>query len=113
MCVNPWVVGADRHDRQIDRLRSPGLPERMRHSGVAAEQHTPVSRLDDIAVEAAIRIRSHARSPMLHFEGSHVRLADLDVFSPRKFAHSAVPLVSNQIACSQGGYDLRVPMLER
>ena len=59
--MNPGIVSADRHDRQIDGTGSAQLRKQIAQRGVAAENDATVISLENVAVVTAI---SGAREPL-------------------------------------------------
>ena len=69
--VNPRVVRADRHQRQIDRLvasrqRGEGVCVR----GVAAKENGVCAALQEVAVVSAMGVADGARAPVLDRDGA-------------------------------------------
>jgi hypothetical protein len=104
--MNPGIVSADRHDRQIDGTEGAQLRKRIAKRGVTAKNDAMVVSLENVAVVAAIGIAPLARAPMFYAECSNVDLAGdsryrLNLF-PMQFAHVAKPLPTQQITCLPG-----------
>ena len=62
--MNPGIVSADRHDRQIDGTGSAQLRKRIAQRGVAAEKDATVISLENVAVVTAIGVARGPRAPM-------------------------------------------------
>ena len=56
--MNPGIVSADRHDRQIDGTGNAQLRKQIAQRGVAAENDATVISLENVAVVTAIGIRA-------------------------------------------------------
>ena len=101
--MNPGIVSADRHDRQIEGTGRAQLRKRIAQSGVAAEKNATVISLKNVAIVTAIAVAPQPRAPMFYAErgdvdlagGSYYRLS----FFPTQFAHVAEPLPTKQITC--------------
>ena len=94
--MNPWVVSADRHDRDIDRFVSSQLCETLGHCRVAGENEPAAPGtvgLDQIAIVAAVHIALFPRAPVFHRESSYVDLAGSSsydfAFAPIEFGDVA------------------------
>src|SRR5579863_362175 len=105
VCMNPRVVGADGHDRQIHRLRRSNLAKQIRIRGVAAKDDPVAAAFDQISVVSAMHIRLHTRAPVLYFQSTHSRRSRLDRFVPSQFVNRPVALCSQKIAGAGGGND--------
>jgi hypothetical protein len=100
--MNPRIVGADGHDREIDRLSQ--LCETVRHRGVASKKNAPSVSLHDVAIVAAIIITLFSRAPV-----SYVKSANSNVayglarsvqdfrFTPAKFCYLPETCPSYQV----------------
>ena len=73
--MNPGIVSADRHDRQIDGTGSAQLRKRIAQRGVAAENDATIISLENVAVVTAIGIAPFPRAPMFYPERDDVDLA--------------------------------------
>ena len=73
--MNPGIVSADRHDRQIDGTASAQLRKRIAQRGVARKKDATVISLENVAVVAAIGIAPLPRAPMFYAERGDVDLA--------------------------------------
>ena len=73
--MNPGIVSADRHDRQIDGTGSAQLRKRIAQRGVAAEKDATVISLENVAVVTPIGIAPRPRAPMSYAERGDVDLA--------------------------------------
>ena len=91
--MNPGIVSADRHDRQIDGTGSAQLRKRIASRGVAAENDATVISLENVAVVSAIGIALLPRAPMFYAERDDVDLAGERCyrlsFFPTQFARVA------------------------
>ena len=73
--MNPGIVSADRHDRQIDGAESAQLRKRIAQRGVAAENDATVISLENVAVVTAIGVALLPRALMFDPERDDVDLA--------------------------------------
>jgi hypothetical protein len=105
MRMNPGIVSADRHDRQIDGPASAQLCKRIAQRGVSAKNDATVISLENVAVITAIGIAPLPRAPMFDAECDDVDLAGGRCyrlyFVPTQFAHVAEPCPTKQITCPQ------------
>src|ERR1700730_17590957 len=72
--MNPGIVSADRHDRQIDGARSAHVRKRIAQRGVAAENNATVISFKNVAVVTAIGVALRPRAPMFYAERDDVDL---------------------------------------
>src|SRR3984893_16077887 len=104
--INPGIVSADRHDRQIDGTGSAQLRKRIAQRGVAAEKDTTVISLENVAVVTAIGVAPLPCAPMFYAERDDVDLAGESCyrlyFFPTQFAHVAEARPTKQITCPPG-----------
>jgi hypothetical protein len=102
--MNPGIVSADRHDRQIDGTASAQLRERIAQRGVATEKHTTVVSLENVAVVTAKGVAPRPCAPMFYSERDDFDLAGGSCyglsFVPTQFAHVAEPRPTKQTTCS-------------
>ena len=100
--MNPGIVSADRHDRQIDGTESAQLRKRIAQRSVAGENDATIISLENVAVVTAISITPLARAPMFYTERGDVDLARERcyrlTFLPMQFAHFVEALPTQQIA---------------
>src|ERR1700726_4179113 len=73
--MNPGIVSADRHDRQIDRTGSAQLLKRIAQRGVARKKDATVISFENVAVVTAIDVALLPRAPMFDAERGDVDLA--------------------------------------
>ena len=73
--MNPGIVSADRHDRQIDGTESAQLRKRIAQRSVARKKEATVISLDNVAVVTAIDVALLPRAPMFDAERGDVDLA--------------------------------------
>src|SRR5580704_9296044 len=73
--MNPGIVSADRHDRQIDGTGSAQLRKRIAQRGVARKNDATVISLENVAVVTAIDVALLPRAPMFDAERGDVDLA--------------------------------------
>src|SRR5580700_6094613 len=73
--MNPGIVSADRHDRQIDGTGSAQLLKRIAQRGVARKKDAAVISLENVAVVTAIGVALLPRAPMFDAERGDVDLA--------------------------------------
>jgi hypothetical protein len=73
--MNPGIVSADRHNRQIDGTGSAQLRKRIAQRGVARKKDAAVISLENVAVVTAIDVALLPRAPMLDAERGDVDLA--------------------------------------
>ena len=62
--MNPGIVSADRHDRQIDGTGRAQLRKRIAQRGVAAEKDATVISFENVAVVTAIGVTPRPCAPM-------------------------------------------------
>jgi len=82
--MNPGIVSADRHDRQIDGTESAQLRKRIAQRGVAAENDATVISLENVAVVTAIGVALLPRAPSGCQSGSDGTSASIKT-RPEKF----------------------------
>ena len=73
--MDPRIVSADRHDRQIDGTGSAQLRKRIAQRGVARKNDATVISLENVAVVTAIDVALLPRAPMFDAERGDVDLA--------------------------------------
>jgi hypothetical protein len=93
--MNPGIVSADRHDRQIDGTGSAQLRKRIAQRGIARKNDATVISLENVVVVTAIGIAPFPRAPISYPERDDVDLAGESCyrlyFFPTQFAHVAEP----------------------
>src|SRR4051812_26416860 len=77
--ANPWIVGADRHDREVCAAN---LAEPAAVGRVAAEKDAMLSRVDQVTGIAPVRIRTEACTPVIHLQTANARGADPRFLAP-------------------------------
>ena len=75
MGVNPRIVRADGHDRDVDWAVSPQRCEIFRHCCVTGENYPVTASFNQVPVVAAVRVALRACAPMLHRKCSNLDLA--------------------------------------
>src|SRR5438093_2715155 len=75
MGVNPRIVRADGHDRDVDWAVSPQGCEIFRHCCVTGENYSVTASFNQVTVVAAVRVALRTRAPMLHREFNNHHLA--------------------------------------
>src|SRR6266581_8589832 len=75
MGVNPRIVRADGHDRDVDWAVSPQGCETVRHRSIACENDPPPFSLEQITIVATICVPPFSRAPVIHRQGTNIDLA--------------------------------------
>src|SRR5580692_11593336 len=104
--MNPGIVSADRHDRQIDRTESAQLRKRIAQRGVARKKDATVISVENVAIVTAIGVAPLPRAPMFDAERDDVDHAGERCyglyFFPTQFSHVTEPRPTKQITCQPG-----------
>ena len=66
--MNPGIVSADRHDRQIDGIGSAQLRKQIAQRGVARKNDAAAISVENVAVVTAIGVAPLPRAPMFDAE---------------------------------------------
>jgi hypothetical protein len=77
VCMNPRIIGADGHDRQIHRLRGPNLAKKVRICCVAAKNYPVPPGVDEIPDVSPMNIGARTGAPVFYFEGTNIRWSNL------------------------------------
>jgi hypothetical protein len=88
--MNPGIVCADRHDRQIDGTGSAQLRKRIAQRGVAGEKDATVISLENVAIVTAISVAPRTRAPMFYAERDDVDLTGGSCYRLSFFLSNAV-----------------------
>ena len=72
---DPRVVGANRHDRRVERAKASMIAKRERGCRVSSNQEATAFTLDDPSCVATPRVSTQARAPVLHFNRAHGHIA--------------------------------------
>src|SRR5437868_12832498 len=89
MGADPWIVGADAHNRESKGPAIAQFCKRICHCSVCAVNDALVASGNDITVVAAMLVVLHARTPMIWTKGSDFHFqsapADSDGVVPIEF----------------------------
>ena len=69
MCANPWIVGADAHNRESKGPAIAQLGKGICHCGICAVNDALLAPRNDIAIVAAMLIILHTRAPVVRAKG--------------------------------------------
>jgi len=108
--ADPRIVGSNRHDGEVDRLRGTNRVERVCVRRVPAENDPVAARVDEVSVVTAMRV--HARAPVPHFKSPDSRRTNLTSFVPAKFPHRTIVAGAQKIAGAGGGHHTRSRIFE-
>ena len=75
MRLNPRVISANRHDRDVDGAMSSDFCETVRHRSIASENDPQPFSLEQIAIVATICVPPFSRAPVIHRQGTNIDLA--------------------------------------
>src|SRR5438045_4164490 len=95
--MDPRVISADWHDRQVVRPRTLEAAECGGYRGVAAEQNPEAAGFDGVAVVSAVSVAANARAPVVHLERADFDRPHSRPISPAQFPDAAIGAGAQEI----------------